>query len=420
MWCELGMPLFPRIKSTYDPVVNAGAKSADLLKQFEDYSRGIIPLAPQSLLKLTVYGSARQGICFCGSEPWCACRMHVTFCERVSLHRAPDFSQVDMSRPDDPIWPVVAVGSELGNTDLRCASDSHSSMHHFIHDRHNMPCYMTHLRHCRWPHGKTSIMILWSWHASTNFKRVMYKHLHSRYINVTAHAPENLWHPVVDGHLRCWEAGNKLQHRSVTGTSARALSSAGCHMSHLSQSEWLSVNAECSSICWLDHRIIRWNQDDSHPHTYFADKECPDSPCGCLGYQSPLEPIHQRFLDQGHQIMVVTNDYSDTWFPRFEMTMFGWVMAVMVICSGMSISAWLFHSYFSCIQHFLALMGTTGSLGVSLAQLKTEELGEKQHVAQVTRRMNFANLRRWTSAPEPVKTWYDCLDLKFRTDEVLI
>ena len=183
---------FTVIKSTYDPVVNAGAKSADLLKQFEDYSRGIIPLAPQSLLKLTVYGSAR----------------------------APDFSQVDMSRPDDPIWPVVAVGSELGNTDLRCVE------------------------------------------------------------------------------------------RQATSYNTDLL------------------------------------QDDSHPHTYFADKECPDSPCGCLGYQSPLEPIHQRLLDQGHQVMVVTNDYS--------------------------------------------------------------ELGEKQHVAQVTRRMNFANLRRWTSAPEPVKTWYDC------------
>ncbi len=96
---------------------------------------------------------------------------------------------------------------------------------------------------------------------------------------------------------------------------------------------------------------------------------------------------------------------------------------------SMSISAWLFHTYFSFIpsQHnphnprhpTFCRLGTT-SLGVWLAQLKTEELGEKQHVAQVTRRMNFANVRRWTSAPEPVKTWYDCLDLKFRTDEVLI
>ena len=58
MWFELG-PL-PRIKSTYDGAINPGAKSADLLKHFDDYSRGILPLAPQSLLKLTVYGSARQ------------------------------------------------------------------------------------------------------------------------------------------------------------------------------------------------------------------------------------------------------------------------------------------------------------------------------------------------------------------------
>eukprot|EP00435_Cladocopium_sp_Y103_P023622 s1404_g5.t1 len=73
-------------------------------------------------------------------------------------------------------------------------------------------------------------------------------------------------------------------------------------------------------------------QDDSNPHEYFTDKECENSICGCLGYldllkmmiflhfphgnpesmrdifwvpqiqgyQSPMEPIHQRFLDQGH------------------------------------------------------------------------------------------------------------------------
>ena len=87
-------------------------------------------------------------------------------------------------------------------------------------------------------------------------------------------------------------------------------------------------------------------QDDTNPHEFFAEKECPDALCGCLGYQSPLEPVHQKLLDDGHYVFVVMNDYS--------------------------------------------------------------ELGEKQNIADLTRRMNYANLRRWYGEPEPVKTWWDC------------
>mmetsp|Transcript_16876 Transcript_16876/g.20727 ORF Transcript_16876/g.20727 Transcript_16876/m.20727 type:complete len:515 (-) Transcript_16876:145-1689(-) len=87
-------------------------------------------------------------------------------------------------------------------------------------------------------------------------------------------------------------------------------------------------------------------QDDSNPYRYFTEKECPDSPCGCLGYKSPIEPIHQKVLDLGHSIIVVNNDYSDH--------------------------------------------------------------GDKSHIADVVRRMNFANLRRWALEPEPVRTWWDC------------
>lgn len=98
MWITFRLGL--RIKSTYDSAVHAGATGADLLKHFEDYSRGNIPLQPQSLLKLTVYGSARQGIAcfhvfFCDSEPWCAektcmqnaCDMHSERVDPCTGHR---------------------------------------------------------------------------------------------------------------------------------------------------------------------------------------------------------------------------------------------------------------------------------------------------------------------------------------------
>lgn len=87
-------------------------------------------------------------------------------------------------------------------------------------------------------------------------------------------------------------------------------------------------------------------QDDTHPYTYFTGKECPDTPCGCLGYQSPLEVAHQKLLDQGHRLIVIETDYH--------------------------------------------------------------ELGEKHSIIQVTRRMNEANLRRLENQPELARTWWDC------------
>lgn len=87
-------------------------------------------------------------------------------------------------------------------------------------------------------------------------------------------------------------------------------------------------------------------QDDSQPHVYFSENDCPDAPCGCLGYQSPLEPIHQKLLDNGHHIFTIWTDYH--------------------------------------------------------------EMGEGQSLPQVTRRMNLATLRRLQSQPEPIKTWWDC------------
>lgn len=180
------------ITNTWTETVNPGAKSKDLLEHLDSYSRGLQVLAPQSWMMWAVIGSARP----------------------------PDFSAVDMSKPSDPIWPVVAGLDALKKTDLRCVERMAES-------------YNTDLF-----------------------------------------------------------------------------------------------------------------QDDSHPYAYFTDKDCENSICGCLGYKSPLEPVHQRLLDNGHSLLVVVGDYS--------------------------------------------------------------EVGEKTSLPQMTHRMNFANLRRFLEHPEPVKTWWDC------------
>lgn len=180
------------IATTWTPEANTGAKSKDLLEHIDKYSRGLQPLAPKSWMAFSVYGAASP----------------------------PDFSMVDMSKPYDPIWPVMVGVDAMKKTDLRCVEKMAES-------------YNTDLF-----------------------------------------------------------------------------------------------------------------QDDSNPYEYFTEKECENSICGCLGYKSPLEPIHQRLLDQGHSVLLVMGDYS--------------------------------------------------------------EMGEKTSLPQLTQRMNFANLRRFLDQPEPVKTWWDC------------
>eukprot|EP00437_Effrenium_voratum_P044424 CAMPEP_0181480330 /NCGR_PEP_ID=MMETSP1110-20121109/43744_1 /TAXON_ID=174948 /ORGANISM="Symbiodinium sp., Strain CCMP421" /LENGTH=522 /DNA_ID=CAMNT_0023605795 /DNA_START=165 /DNA_END=1733 /DNA_ORIENTATION=+ len=99
-------------------------------------------------------------------------------------------------------------------------------------------------------------------------------------------------------------------------------------------------------------------QDDDSPYEFFLDKECPDTPCGCRGYQSPLERTHQLVLDRGHLVQAVFVDFMDE--------------------------------------------------------------GEKQNLIHLTTRMNHANLRRVNGQAEPGKTWWDCYGVVATTFGVLL
>eukprot|EP00930_Biecheleria_cincta_P020483 TRINITY_DN15406_c1_g4_i1.p1 TRINITY_DN15406_c1_g4~~TRINITY_DN15406_c1_g4_i1.p1 ORF type:complete len:627 (-),score=85.71 TRINITY_DN15406_c1_g4_i1:310-2190(-) len=49
--------------------------------------------------------------------------------------------------------------------------------------------------------------------------------------------------------------------------------------------------------------------DDADSKYQVADTTC-DGTCGCLGYKSELEILHQQVLDSGHNIIAITADYT--------------------------------------------------------------------------------------------------------------
>jgi len=87
-------------------------------------------------------------------------------------------------------------------------------------------------------------------------------------------------------------------------------------------------------------------QDDTTPHEHESEEQCPDYACGCLGYRSPLEVVHQKLLENGDAIQAIFVDYP--------------------------------------------------------------EVGEKSNVAHATARMNEASLRHLRGEDEPGADWWSC------------
>ena len=87
-------------------------------------------------------------------------------------------------------------------------------------------------------------------------------------------------------------------------------------------------------------------QDDTHAHEFSTGEACPEHACGCLGYRSPIEVVHQKLLQNGHAVQSIYVDYP--------------------------------------------------------------EVGERSSVAQVVVRMNEANLRHFRGEEEPGADWWSC------------
>ena len=52
-------------------------------------------------------------------------------------------------------------------------------------------------------------------------------------------------------------------------------------------------------------------QGDAASHEFFTDDTCPQYDCGCLGYKSPIEVLHQKLLKMGHAVHLISVDYPE-------------------------------------------------------------------------------------------------------------
>ncbi|CAE7218801.1 unnamed protein product [Symbiodinium sp. CCMP2592] len=78
----------------------------------------------------------------------------------------------------------------------------------------------------------------------------------------------------------------------------------------IKEAEIMVDELELSCIKTLSRRYNKdLVQDDAQPHKYKAEETCPEFSCGCLGYISPLEVVHQELLTLGHSLHAVAIDY---------------------------------------------------------------------------------------------------------------